>query len=287
MTSMLCSDVAGEPLPGTSKPGAMYVVFEKRGSWSHDILDGDTFGPELTKRLKALPGGMYLIRKHGREGHVKKDKHTCYLVFCEQAVTERLELTSVEELFDLDLAGPGRNADKGAVVETKPLLLVCTHSKRDRCCAIKGRPMAAALSEAFPDAPIWECSHTKGHRFAPSMVLMPHSYSFGRLNTSAAIAMYEASLRGEMFLPGARGRGIYSPQGQVAELAVAQQLVQAGETVRIGELAVEGTTVMHPDGRKFEVELETTVTDGVMGSCGDEPKRGTSWVAVGITKSSA
>ncbi|WP_034648987.1 sucrase ferredoxin [Corynebacterium vitaeruminis] len=280
MTNVRCSDVVGEPLPGTSKPGKMYIVFEKPGAWSHDILDGGTFSPELSERLRALPGGLYLIRKHGREGHVKKDSHVVYLVFCEEEVTERLEVGDVEDLFDLDLAGPGRNP--GAVVVTEPLLLVCTHSKRDVCCAIKGRPMAQALVEAYPDAPIWECSHTKGHRFAPSLVLMPHSYSFGRLNHQAAVDMYAASRRGEMFLAGARGRGIYDARGQVAELAVASALAEAGETVRMGALRVDGTTVTHADGRRFEVELAKKTTGGVLSSCGDEPKQAASWVAVGV-----
>lgn len=60
-------------------------------------------------------------------------------------------------------------------------MLVCAHGKRDQCCAVLGRPIAARLSTEFGDT-VWECSHTGGHRFAPSMILLPTGYTYGRLS---------------------------------------------------------------------------------------------------------
>lgn len=284
-----CSDVQVEPLPGTAKTERVYVILEWPHGWSRDVLDGDTFGPELTSRLKAKLGktaGLQLVRRPGREGRRVVD-HDLYLVFADRARVEKLSVSGPEDVLALDLSGPGRN---GAQEHDGPLVLVCTHGKRDVCCALKGRPLAAELAERFPAAGVWETSHTKGHRFAPSLLLMPWGYSFGRLNTEAASALVDAALTGDYFLPGNRGRGLYGPPGQVAELAVAEKLLAAGEPLRFGHLSVaEGggespaPVVTHVDGRSWTVVLGRREVDGVVSSCGDAPKRGSAWVAESVT----
>lgn len=159
-------------------------------------------------------------------------------------------------------------------------MLVCTHAKRDACCAIKGRPLAASLACEFEET-VWETSHTKGHRFAPSVLLMPWGYSFGRLNVDAGRELVGKALHGEYFYPANRGSGLHTPQGQVAELAVARQLLDASESLHYGDLTVDAAetpaarnrvVVRHRDGRAWDVELEEKEASGVVSSCGDEPK---------------
>ena len=277
-----CSDIQVEPLPGTAKKESVYVLFEWPGGWSRDVLDGDTFGPDLTAQLKAkLKGvaGLQLIRRPGRDGRQVGKMHRCYLVWAEQGVMELVLLTEPEKILDLDLTGPGRNG--GGAVET-PLVLVCTHAKRDTCCAVKGRPLAAELVEDYPDM-VWETSHTKGHRFAPSVMLMPWGYSFGRMNKEAAAQMIAAAARGKYFYPVNRGRGIFGPRGQVAELAVARALIDAGEELSYGQLtATDSGEVSHIDGRRWRVALEEREVEGVVSSCGDAPKTGQAIVATGV-----
>ena len=280
-----CSDIQVEPLPGTAKKESVYVLFEWPGGWSRDVLDGDTFGPELTAQLKAkLKGvaGLQLIRRPGRDGRQVGKMHRCYLVWAERGVMELVLLTGPEKILDLDLTGPRRNG--GGAVET-PLVLVCTHAKRDTCCAVKGRPLAAELVEDYPDM-VWETSHTKGHRFAPSVMLMPWGYSFGRMNKEAAAQMIAAAARGKYFYPVNRGRGIFGPRGQVAELAVARELIDASEDLYYGQLHAEdekqGPVVTHADGRRWSVTLEQRAVEGVVSSCGDAPKTGKALVATGV-----
>ena len=281
-----CSDVLGEPLPGSAKQQRVYVILEWPHGWSRDVLDGGVFGEELTARLKEKLGdeaGLQLIRHPGRDGR-RIEEHHLFLVFADQAKMELLKVDGPEAILDLDLAGPGRN---GAEAVESPLVLVCTHGKRDVCCALKGRPLVAALSERNPGTVVWETSHTKGHRFAPSILLMPWGYSYGRLNEEAGDALVKAAVRGEYFYPGNRGRGLYGPRGQVAELAVARELVGEGEKLLYGNLRVlddsgEEVTVIHADGRSWSVVLEQREVEGVISSCGDEPKTATVWVAVNI-----
>lgn len=279
MTARNCSDIQVEPLPGTAKQEKVYVLFEWPGGWSRDVLDGETFGPELTDRLKEkLKGhaGLQLIRRPGRKGRQVGIMHRCYLVWAQSAVMEMILLTGPEKILDLDLTGPGRNG--GGIIDS-PLVLVCTHGRRDVCCAIKGRPLAAGLVTDYPGL-IWETSHTKGHRFAPSVLLMPWGYSFGRLNLEAARAMVQAAVRGEYFYPSNRGRGIFNVRGQVAELEVARRLLTAGERVHYGDLRASDQHVVHVDGREWDVDMEQKEVSGVVSSCGDEPKTSQVWVAV-------
>ncbi|WP_143336752.1 sucrase ferredoxin [Corynebacterium pacaense] len=279
-TLNLCSDNDVEPLPGTAKTAAGYVLLEHPGPWSRDVLDGHTLGPDLSdavkRHLKNSRMELQLIRKPGREGR-NVSTHTVFLVFCGEAVIERLTLTDPSELLELDLSAPGRN---GATAVDHPVLLICTHGRRDRCCAIKGRPVAAAVAPQFPAGCVWESSHTKGHRFAPSMLLMPWNYSYGRLNAEATATMFAAACRGELFLPGCRGRGTLDARGQVAELGVVTRIGGAAP----GSLRVDGTRVHTPDGRAFDVAVERREVDGVVSSCGDVPKTGAAWVAVKVSE---
>lgn len=288
MQQLLCSGVEVEPLPGTAKTGSVYVLFEWPDAWPRDVIGDAALGEELTSELKPkldeYNATLLLIRHPTREGRNISDHHL-YLVFADQAVTEVMHVDGPEALLNLELSGPGKN---GGVERERPLLLICTHAKRDRCCAVKGRPLLNALHERHPFGPsndvVWETSHIKGHRFAPTMLLMPWAYSFGRMNLEATDAMLAAATDGLYFVPGNRGRGTLDPAEQAAELAVAAQVPGA----RYGQFEVvagSGESVAVTDtasGEAYEVQLEQRPVSGVVDSCGKAPKESTAWVAVSV-----
>lgn len=313
-----CSDVQVEPMPGTAKRDRMYVVFEWPAGWSRDVLDGDTFGAELSAQIKAHLGagvGFQLIRKPGRAGHQMPQRHRVYLVYPEQAYAELLYVSGPEDILQLDLTGPGNNKHFDARPSRDPLVLVCTHAKRDVCCAVKGRPLAAHMDTQAPnDDVVWETSHTKGHRFAPAMLLLPWGYSFGRVNEQAGGQLVQAAMEGAYFYPGNRGRGIYDEPSQAAEVAVARQLLEAGEQLHYQDLVFArrldvsdtstgtdtgtgtdkdtdtGTEICvvevgHRDGRVWHVMLEHTLFDGVVASCGNNPATKPGWVVTDVAAS--
>ena len=295
MQQLPCSDVEVEPLPGTAKPGSVYVLFEWPEAWPRDVMGDAALGEELTAKLapklEEHNATLLLIRHPTREGRNISDHHL-YLVFADEAVTEVKHVDSPDELLDLDLSGPGRN---GAERRDRPLLLICTHAKRDRCCAVKGRPMVNELHARHPFGPgndmVWETSHIKGHRFAPTMLLLPWAYSFGRMTFEATDAMLDAALRGEYFVPGNRGRGTLSAPAQAAEVAVAAELSRAGEQVRYGELEVADVAVagdggyvrVDKQGASYTVELARKEVTGVVPSCGKPAKADESWVPTAVT----
>ena len=181
----MCSQRTDEALPGTAKPGKIILALEFVTNWGHDILDGTALGEELTEKvekfLKDNGAQLQFIRRPGREGQQRAASSTrqLYISWAEgygddpTPILESLQVSGPEALLDLDLSAPG--AAGGQRIDG-PLLLVCTHGKRDKCCAVFGRPVADELTAKYGQM-VWESSHTKGHRFAPSMILLPHNYS--------------------------------------------------------------------------------------------------------------
>ena len=63
---------------------------------------------------------------------------------------ERATLANVRDALDLDLLALGGGIRPGFEAVEGALFLVCTHGRRDVCCAERGRPLARALAGAFP-----------------------------------------------------------------------------------------------------------------------------------------
>ena len=293
-----CSAQMTEPLPGTAKAGKLFIALEHQLGWSHDMFDGGVWGAEITGRLEAWlserGGALQLIRKPGRIGQQPCDGVNVYIAHCEsvdgsEVFLEHRMVADVEDLMTLDIR-PGQPTE-GATRLDHPLFLICTHGKRDRCCAVKGRPLAAAMHNLYPEV-VWETSHSKGHRFAPASVLLPWNYSFGRLSAVDAKGVIEDAQQGIVHAEGCRGRGIYTPQGQAAELAVRRQ-ADAWGVDDVARVDVDGTTAVvalydGPSDRdkvvEYEVALEKITTEGVVSSCGDAPGPKKGWAAVEVTR---
>ncbi|RAV31282.1 sucrase ferredoxin, partial [Corynebacterium heidelbergense] len=317
----VCSTPTTEPLPGTAKTGKTVVALEHHRGWGRDILDGEALGPELSARIKTHlahhSAELHFIRRPGRAGQRHDNNNPTLSLYVaatstSQPTLHRLHIHHPEELLGIDLSHPGLHP--GATQIHHPIMLICTHGKRDRCCAMYGRPVAAQLAATFPPDHVWEASHTKGHRFAPSMLLLPANYSYGRLDAPAAAVALNLAERGDLYLPGNRGRGCYDPAGQVAEIEVAQLIVENGEVARCAGLSVtacEPTPADHANvaphagpsasttasgpatvpglvarivtdtatGRQWRVLLTRDTLTRVVTSCGDVPGSQASWRA--------
>ena len=64
-------------------------------------------------------------------------------------------------------------------------LLVCTHGGRDVCCGSRGMDLAMRLGDIdMPDGlERWRTSHTGGHRFAPTFVVLPEGTAWAYADT--------------------------------------------------------------------------------------------------------
>ena len=104
-----------------------------------------------------------------------------------------------QELLDLDLEALGAGRSPGLVPSDEVILCVCTHGRHDACCAEKGRPVAAALSEAYPEE-AWEVSHIGGDRFAANLLVLPHGLYYGGVDAASAPRVAEATHDGRLAL---------------------------------------------------------------------------------------
>ncbi|MDH6290362.1 sucrase ferredoxin [Rhodococcus sp. NM-2] len=271
-----------EPLAGTAAHVTGWVCLEFPGAWGRDVLDGTALGPDLARELDARADAagvrVMFIRRPGRST-AAPDQRTVLLAQSHPARSwcERLEIGFPEDLLDLDLGLIAGTAPGLGTPVTDPVVLVCAHGKRDQCCAVLGRPVAAGLAAEFGDA-VWECSHTGGHRFAPSLILLPTGYTYGRLSTQESVDAVRAAARGEVYPTGLRGRSCWDAPGQVAELAV-RDLVD----VAADELTVDANSVVaHRDGRRWVVDLEEWELPPRPASCGAAPKPVRPVVATGV-----
>jgi hypothetical protein len=65
---------------------------------------------------------------------------------------------------------------------TEPMVLVCTHGLRDRCCGVLGGKIYVQAKEFAPKW-VWQSSHLGGHRFAPTLLALPQGMLYGRVSS--------------------------------------------------------------------------------------------------------
>lgn len=276
-----------EPLAGTAATARTWLLIEQPGPWGARALTASRLDAALGAALEAAAEStgvrVALIRRPGRRpagpgGTRVLAAHT----LPGRSWTRTARLADPEALRTLDLAALGAGdpasfaALGGVAYEGPPLALVCTNGKRDICCAVLGRPLAEELALTAPES-VWEITHLGGHRFSPTLLVLPHGYAYGRSSASEVKEILRATAAGEVVVAGARGRSCWDRPGQAAELALRERLSGAGPDA----LTVTGTegaaprwevTLSHHDGRRWRV----TVAEGASHpprpeSCGGTP----------------
>ena len=169
------SEAEDEPLLGTASTITNWLLVEHPGPWGEKALRHARLpaglGDMLRRRERELKIRVLLIRRHGRRTGARR---SCFAIHTgpDRPWMERADLEDVRDVAALDLEGLGRGASVGLTPIEGALFAVCTHGRRDPCCAERGRPLASALSHAFPEQ-TWESTHIGGDRFAGNMIAFP------------------------------------------------------------------------------------------------------------------
>ncbi len=211
--SVLSQDV-GESAYGTAADAGSWVCLEQDGPWGRSAATDSHLDAELGARIDAAVGGaggrFALIRRPG--SHPDEHRVAARVVLVAGAPAGHPEagwllrgtLDDPADLLALDvgaLALGDRDAVRASLPVLRPddgaVLLVCTNGRRDVCCAVRGRPVAVAAAAARPGQ-VWETSHTGGHRFAPTGVLLPSGNALARLDTSLAVRALDAAVTGRL-----------------------------------------------------------------------------------------
>jgi len=227
-----CADVfrrlGGDPT-GTATQMRSWLLIEHDGPWPADVLTRvlkAALRPERRAELATLQGeaGLrpLLVRRVRRPRRPGVDRPVTVLAgggLPGNRWLEEITLPRLTDLGDLDLeaiaagrGGLGRPVDG-------PMFLVCTHGRKDVCCASFGRPVARALDAAHPGR-VWETTHVGGDRWAANLLTVPDGLLHGQLDPATADLVVRAALRGEVHPGLLRGRTSASPWAQAAEVAV-------------------------------------------------------------------
>ncbi|MDN5750727.1 MAG: sucrase ferredoxin [Pseudonocardia sp.] len=258
MTDDRCASLARAldvPLAGTAPFAPRWVCLEHRGAWPRDInAHPDPSIAGFAARCSAAGWRLLLIRRPGRRDPGGTNRVYLADTTPGSSRTTKLTVEGPRELSGVPLPRAGDPLPGTGVAD--PLLLVCTHGRRDRCCALDGRALAVAVT-AVGEADVWESSHLGGHRFAPTALVLPTGYLYGRLDPAAAVAACKTAAVGEVEPALSRGRSAFSPAGQVAELAVRHSTglrdadaLTVDPAARVGAVVVVGR-----DGRRWEVDV--------------------------------
>jgi hypothetical protein len=210
-------------MAGTASTVRSWLLLEDPGPWGRDALRDarlpERVGLELLRRCRAAGVRPLLIRRASSTAS-PADGLACFAIRSgpEPPWIERTRLAKVTDILDLDLPALGRGVRPGFEPVDGPLFLVCTHGRRDVCCAERGRPLARSLATAVPDA-TWESSHVGGDRFAGNLVAFPHGLYLGRVRPDEAAEVARSYADGRVSLRHLRGRSCYPMPVQAAEHA--------------------------------------------------------------------
>jgi hypothetical protein len=213
----------GEPLAGTATTApALVAISWPKPLWHHD--DASLSGglpariAEIARREKRA-GRKLPIRVFQRRPGQPTDRVEMLFFSRERDGLRRaidVPTAEISDRIERFLAGEAPGARY-----SRPLLLVCTDGRHDRCCALRGRALYSALALARGRAgsriELLESSHLGGHRFAATCLVLPSGRQYGRLGPEHAGPLLRAVASGSVLA--AHNRGVVGlPEAvQVAE----------------------------------------------------------------------
>lgn len=290
-----CSDLTrarGDALLGTAGKERAWILAEQETGWDRDVWQAMPVGPQVRARMDevgaAAQARFLTIRRPGRSSRSSGPRRWAAVVSDPTAGTRQVwghwmqpdDLVAAAEAL-AGLIGSGPPVHPG---REEPLLLVCTHARRDQCCAVRGRPVALALAARWPGN-TWECSHLGGHRFAGNVLVLPEGASYGLLDADTAVQVVQDHLAGRV--RGDHLRGFTGPD-LVVQAAVAAVHRDRGpfraQTLRVGEVlpAADGgrlVQVIGPAGAGWRVRVHAEELEPIPVSCGREPEPVRRWAA--------
>jgi hypothetical protein len=303
---MECSlSALDEPLAATASLANAYVIIEQPGPWGHDAIHDSHLPAAVADHLTTAQGTgtKVLLARHAHRPERAHDgtRHLWIGFTAPGSVRMRHTANATDdEILSLDFSAIAANALPPIGDKTDAgVIFVCTHSGRDRCCAVHGRALVNALTDHVPEPDsVWECSHLGGHRFAPTALVMPAGIVYGRLDLPSALAITTHMNERLVDLDHCRGRSAFAAPLQAADIAVRKhaQILDADALdvlwvrdgravpvppgVALDMIASALTEVRHHDGRAWRVSVRhIPLTQPRQESCGKEPHDGLTWVA--------
>ncbi len=259
----------GEPLAGTATVASDWLLVEARMAWGRDAVVDSGLAGDVQDALVAFSGKVLLVRRPERRGGG---------VTVIRARSEESGGSATRQATDSLGDLPTTDFEAGELV-TGPIFLVCAHGRRDACCARLGPPLFDALNAQLLPTHLWQSSHLGGHRFAPNVVVLPYGIQLGRIPLERAADVVDLMAAGRIPLDLYRGRTIYAPHVQAAEVAVRSITGVDG----VGDLRLvaddDGRVTFATPAGDLTIRVEQHPGPLLPASCGAEPEPTIAWAA--------
>ena len=222
-----CSELSrrsAEQTFGTASVGAVWLLLEYPHGWGRHAFEESALPAEVKQFYRETLARV----RHSRLLFIKTDRGrrdarmNLFVVRCRERepFIVRLQLKDYEDVRALDISSVASGRDlQGGELTREPLHLVCTHGRRDKCCAKFGVSLYNSLRRAAGET-VWQSSHVGGDRFAANLVCFPHGLFYAHATPERARRVVEAYRAGRVVTEGLRGRGCYPNQVQAAEAFV-------------------------------------------------------------------
>lgn len=231
LTRFFCSELsrrAEERTFGTASLGAVWLLLEYPHGWGRNAFDESALSSEVKSHfrhaLAEIKNSRLLLIKTDRG---RRDaRMSLFVVRCRERAPfiVRFLLEKYDDALALDFSAAASGADlQGGTLTRDPLYLVCTHGRRDKCCAKFGLPLFNSLIERVGDGAVWQSSHTGGDRFAANLLCFPHGLFYAHASEAAGHLITDEYGAGRVVIEKMRGRACYAPQVQAAEYFVREE----------------------------------------------------------------
>ncbi|MFP6684454.1 MAG: sucrase ferredoxin, partial [Polyangiaceae bacterium] len=212
----------------------LWVLIEVDGRWPARVEEAK-LPAQLSvwlERLRAVQPTMRLqfIRQPRREGSVRvmsmlRDGRRRIRAFVFDTL-ERVASLPIEAIVGDDALPVDPSCEA-----PDSLFLVCTHGRRDRCCAKHGVAVYTAIEEHLKRGEVWQCSHLGGHRFAATVLHLPTGNHYGRLRVEHVGQLLDATREGRIVhLEHYRGCTDVARPAQAGEAWLREQFGELGFT---------------------------------------------------------
>ncbi|HEV2704367.1 MAG TPA: sucrase ferredoxin [Pyrinomonadaceae bacterium] len=242
--TFFCSELsrrAAEKTYGTASVGDVWLLIEYASAWgAHALEDSDLpahVKKHLARTVRSAPRGRLLFIKQEsaieqRREAVVREGFDLFIVRTRERdpFVLKFRLESYEQLLEVNLAAfasregnvPLELAGARGLVSRAPLFLVCTHGRRDKCCAKFGYALYKTLRERV-GASIWQSSHVGGDRFAANLISFPHGHFHAHVSDEMGGRIVEEYAHGRLVVEGYRGRACYGAGVQAAEFFIRRE----------------------------------------------------------------
>lgn len=228
------------------------VLVEWPLPWPHDVDDIAELAPAVGVRGLRV---MTVVPHHDDSGDGllrvvhRRRTGTNHLAGVDHRV-ERHDLGAL--LADLATDPTGDHSGRASVVGVSPPeVLVCAHGRRDACCGRWGTLLHIELAARWSGIRVWRCSHTGGHRFAPTAITLPDGRAWAYVDADLLDGIVHRTGDLHALAPHDRGTTGLDPRAQVVERAVFERL--GWDWLDAGTVA--SSTEVWADGRSVTVTL--------------------------------